>query len=180
MGPPTGLNSSGTCNANGIRFCTAHGTSGYPAHMPLVIKAPRQAAVYGLVASPRKVRGPETGNARSGAAQPARECPLIGKWQRPKVPLYLCLFVVPSLPMFSAWLPLSARRWHVNSRRPVERRAPSGHLGRRRRTLYVSKTEQGELQAYAILRGLKEDSGSIELKRNRGRLAGQRPRPQDP
>ena len=30
---------------------------------------------------------------------------------------------------------------------------------------YVSETERGELQAYAILRGLEEDSGSIELKR---------------
>jgi diamine N-acetyltransferase len=30
---------------------------------------------------------------------------------------------------------------------------------------YVNETAQGELQAYAILRGLKEDSGSIELKR---------------
>jgi diamine N-acetyltransferase len=30
---------------------------------------------------------------------------------------------------------------------------------------FVSETAQGELQAYAILRGLKEDSGSIELKR---------------
>ena len=30
---------------------------------------------------------------------------------------------------------------------------------------YVSETEWGELQAYAILRGLSEDSGAIELKR---------------
>ncbi len=30
---------------------------------------------------------------------------------------------------------------------------------------YVSETAQGELQAYAVLRGIKEDSGSIELKR---------------
>jgi diamine N-acetyltransferase len=30
---------------------------------------------------------------------------------------------------------------------------------------YVSETAQGDLQAYAILRGLEEDSGSIELKR---------------
>jgi diamine N-acetyltransferase len=29
----------------------------------------------------------------------------------------------------------------------------------------VSETERGELQAYAIMRGLKEESGSIELKR---------------
>jgi len=30
---------------------------------------------------------------------------------------------------------------------------------------YVSETDQGEVQAYAILRGINEDSGSIELKR---------------
>jgi diamine N-acetyltransferase len=30
---------------------------------------------------------------------------------------------------------------------------------------FVSETERGELEAYAILRGLKEESGSIELKR---------------
>ena len=30
---------------------------------------------------------------------------------------------------------------------------------------YVSKTEWGELQAYAILRGINEDSRAIELKR---------------
>ncbi len=30
---------------------------------------------------------------------------------------------------------------------------------------YVTETESGELQAYAILRGLNEASGSIELKR---------------
>lgn len=30
---------------------------------------------------------------------------------------------------------------------------------------FVSETESGELQAYAILRGFKEDSGAIELKR---------------
>src|SRR5215469_13163568 len=30
---------------------------------------------------------------------------------------------------------------------------------------YISATESGEVQAYAILRGLKETSGSIELKR---------------
>jgi len=30
---------------------------------------------------------------------------------------------------------------------------------------FVSETESGELQAYAILRGLSEESGSIELKR---------------
>jgi RimJ/RimL family protein N-acetyltransferase len=30
---------------------------------------------------------------------------------------------------------------------------------------YVSESDQGELQAYVILRGLQEDSGSIELKR---------------
>ena len=29
----------------------------------------------------------------------------------------------------------------------------------------ISETESGDLQAYAILRGLSEDSGSIELKR---------------
>jgi len=30
---------------------------------------------------------------------------------------------------------------------------------------FVSETESGDLQAYAILRGLSEDSGSVELKR---------------
>jgi RimJ/RimL family protein N-acetyltransferase len=30
---------------------------------------------------------------------------------------------------------------------------------------YVIETERGELQAFAILRGLKEESGSVELKR---------------
>ena len=30
---------------------------------------------------------------------------------------------------------------------------------------FVSETESGELQAYSILRGFKEDSGAIELKR---------------
>src|SRR6266700_3355584 len=30
---------------------------------------------------------------------------------------------------------------------------------------FVSESESGELQAYAILRGLSEQSGSIELKR---------------
>jgi len=30
---------------------------------------------------------------------------------------------------------------------------------------FVSETESGDLQAYVILRGLSEDSGSIELKR---------------
>jgi diamine N-acetyltransferase len=30
---------------------------------------------------------------------------------------------------------------------------------------FVSETERGELRAYAILRGLREDSSSIELKR---------------
>ncbi len=30
---------------------------------------------------------------------------------------------------------------------------------------YVSETERGEIEAYAILRGLREDSRSIELKR---------------
>ena len=30
---------------------------------------------------------------------------------------------------------------------------------------YVSETEEGEVQAYAILRGIREDSRSIELKR---------------
>ena len=42
---------------------------------------------------------------------------------------------------------------------------------------YVSETEWGEVQAYAILRGISEDSRAIELKRIVVAVPGARTRP---